>query len=409
MKILIWWDQLQTGGVSSHMSNLLTAWPNKSDQFVIVYNKKNPSFIRVSQKLQDNVNVNFVPFFSFNDFFSKKFLVLIEFFLFPFYFIAVLVNCFLKLRNFSDCDVILANNGSYPGAWSALAALIASKYCGIKRRILLVHHRATPFRLGLEFIEKIIDRITLSATTLIIAVSNATRCTLVSTRGFNTEEYPIHIIHNGVSLVMESYSDDQDASGAIRSLLGLSENVILIGMMSRVEQYKGHEDLLIGFSEIPDRMKKDFHIVFIGEDDPTNKKHLISTANELNIVDHITFMGYVEGSPGHLISQLNLLLMITRDFEGFGLTVAEAMSVGTPVVCTKVGGIEEYVDTSCAYLIPPASPSSIADALISYHSNPEIFYNNAENAKKRIAKFSSLRMAIEFRRLILISQPPTKC
>jgi len=38
--------------------------------------------------------------------------------------------------------------------------------------------------------------------------------------------------------------------------------------------------------------------------------------------------------------------------EGFGLTVAEAMAVGKPVVATDYGGVQDFLDASCGYPVP---------------------------------------------------------
>jgi glycosyltransferase involved in cell wall biosynthesis len=38
--------------------------------------------------------------------------------------------------------------------------------------------------------------------------------------------------------------------------------------------------------------------------------------------------------------------------EGFGLTVAEAMALGKPVVATDYGGVRDFLDRSCGYPVP---------------------------------------------------------
>jgi len=38
--------------------------------------------------------------------------------------------------------------------------------------------------------------------------------------------------------------------------------------------------------------------------------------------------------------------------EGFGLTVAEAMAVGKPVVATDYGGTKDFIDAKCVYPVP---------------------------------------------------------
>src|SRR6185295_16749851 len=50
-------------------------------------------------------------------------------------------------------------------------------------------------------------------------------------------------------------------------------------------------------------------------------------------------------------------------WEGFGLTAVEAMSVGTPVVASRVGGVEEVVvDGESGVLVPPGDAPALAAA-----------------------------------------------
>lgn len=60
-----------------------------------------------------------------------------------------------------------------------------------------------------------------------------------------------------------------------------------------------------------------------------------------------------------LIASADVLLSLHRA-EGFGLTMAEAMALGTPVVGTGWSGNLDFMDESCALLVPSA-PIPVAD------------------------------------------------
>lgn len=64
--------------------------------------------------------------------------------------------------------------------------------------------------------------------------------------------------------------------------------------------------------------------------DGTEKETLQKLAHELNIENRVDFGGWIE-NPKDVILQSKILILSSRE-EGFGLVVAEALTLGTPVV-----------------------------------------------------------------------------
>lgn len=58
--------------------------------------------------------------------------------------------------------------------------------------------------------------------------------------------------------------------------------------------------------------------------------------------------------------------------EGFGLTFAEALAAGTPVVTSAVGGAVEVVSPGCGLLTAPGDPGAVAEALAELIENREL-------------------------------------
>jgi glycosyltransferase involved in cell wall biosynthesis len=73
--------------------------------------------------------------------------------------------------------------------------------------------------------------------------------------------------------------------------------------------------------------------------------------------------GWVDGAAG-LMRHLGVLVLPSRQ-EPFGTVLAEAMTVGTPVVATRVGGIPEVVeDGVTGRLVEPGDPPALAAAVL---------------------------------------------
>lgn len=72
-------------------------------------------------------------------------------------------------------------------------------------------------------------------------------------------------------------------------------------------------------------------------------------------------------------------------YEPFGIINLEAMACETPVVASRVGGIlETVVDGETGYLVEPANPRAIADAINTLLRNPEMAKKFGRNGRRRV-------------------------
>lgn len=389
MKIAIWLEQTKSGGVDTHLGTLLRNWPEVSDQIYIFTNLDNPS-IR-SYESFDVPNPTRIVSMNRRLAFQKT-RILAETFLLPFYLLWTSHRARMKLKNLGTFDVFIADQGGYPGSWSTLGALRAAKKLGIKKRILLVHHQAAPRRPFLNTLEAIADRKVTVWSTLLIAVSNATRSTLINRRDFDLERRPIRVIHNGLN---ERVSH---LRGSFRSILGVSSNLRVVAMVGRVELYKGHEELIRAIAFLPIETRLNLLLAIVGTVDEATQEYLTDLAIRLGVNENIQFCGFVDLDSADIIADVDLLICATQEFEGFGYTVLEAMSLGTPVLATAVGAIQEFCDDRFGLIVRPGSIQEMADAIHSVFSDALATVNRSQSAKQQSKLFSGKRMAMEFYR-----------
>jgi len=63
--------------------------------------------------------------------------------------------------------------------------------------------------------------------------------------------------------------------------------------------------------------------------------------------------------------------VVSSSWESFGLVLAEALAVGTPVLATAVGGVIEVVeDGRNGLLVPPGDPEALGAAITRYFAEP---------------------------------------
>lgn len=407
MRIAIYWEQESWGGVDSHLLELLPNWPTLGDEFVLFYNDGNQGFERIRPELEKLHNVRCIAVLScsHNELARRlkgvpgySALRYILYFFQPITFMLMVSRLSRLFAKTGDFNLLLADNGGYPAAWGCLSALLAAKRAGIRSRVLLVHHAATRPAPFMGWFEHIVDRMVSSIASAVVCVSHATRQSLLDRRMLNPDRLRLRVIHNGISPTPMA-ADGAARTTDLRSVVDATDE-LLIGIVGRVEAYKGHEDIILALARLEADRRRRLRLVVIGSGDEDEVARLRRLADRFAIGDRVNFLGYLSGRPADLIAQFDLLVVATRSFEGFGLTLAEAMHVGTPVLATRIGAIPEFVDESTGMLVNPCSPGEIAVALNDFLENPDAWRRRAGCAQGRIRGMGD-RMTHEYHRLFV--------
>ena len=196
----------------------------------------------------------------------------------------------------------------------------------------------------------------------------------------------ITLIPNGVSLSQPRLSvSDRDV---IRREWGLRDGDACIGFVGRLATQKSPQTLLQSFATLLRRTAAPVRLVIIG--DGPLESSLRRLANELNIDDHITWLGACDARP--LMGAFDMLAL-TSDSEGHPLVVLEAMARGLPIVATRVGGISETVQHGVnGFIAPVRGVQEIATALETLVSNPALRQQMGQASLTLSRNFSVDRM-----------------
>lgn len=103
------------------------------------------------------------------------------------------------------------------------------------------------------------------------------------------------------------------------------------------------------------------HLVLVGRPGSA-ESHLRSLARELNMLDRVTFVGYVPRSQLPLLYAAATAFAFPSLYEGFGLPPLEAMACGTPVLAARASCLPEVLGEA-AVLLDPRSIDEWAGAL----------------------------------------------
>lgn len=118
------------------------------------------------------------------------------------------------------------------------------------------------------------------------------------------------------------------------------------------------------------------------------ERDLQSLCKELNL-DNVIFEGFVSESRKHeLLSQASIFAAPTL-YEGFGVSVLEAMASGCAVVTSDTWGVRDFVESGTNGLTPPPkSPGEFASKLINMIESHDDRVRLARAARKTAEEYS---------------------
>jgi glycosyltransferase involved in cell wall biosynthesis len=129
-------------------------------------------------------------------------------------------------------------------------------------------------------------------------------------------------------------------------------------------------------------------------------------ADELNLCEHVRFLGSVRDVPA-LLARASLFVLPSVT-EGISLTLLEAMARGLPVVCTRVGGNPEVVaEGETGLLVPARNPQALAEAILQVRRDGETGRRMGLAGRQRVEEhFDIRRMVASYEALYVAKRGP---
>ncbi len=135
----------------------------------------------------------------------------------------------------------------------------------------------------------------------------------------------------------------------------------------RLTEQKGFFDLLKAFRIVRDQGEASLQILGTGP----LQSALIAEVARLGLKADVEFLGF-QSQPLDYFRNADLFVLASW-WEGFGNVIVEAMSVGTPVVCTDCPfGPSEIIENGVSgILVPMKAPEELARQIIALMNDPE--------------------------------------
>lgn len=170
-------------------------------------------------------------------------------------------------------------------------------------------------------------------------------------------------------------------SKSMRAQWGVEENGFLVGSFGRLTREKGVDVLIRAMAHVPEAT------LLIFGSGPA-EADLRDIANESS--GQIRFMGRVE-DVADAMGATDVLAVPSRWAEAFPFSALEAMSLGKPVIASRMGGLpEQVVEGGTGLLFPNEDSEQLAVTIRSLVASPELRTRMGKAAAERYRQMFTL-------------------
>lgn len=184
----------------------------------------------------------------------------------------------------------------------------------------------------------------------------------------------IKVIINGVDLDKIISAIPLD-----RSKIGLSGNDVMILMAARFSKQKDYNTLIKAMVHLPDQFK----LIMCG--DGEDKNGCEDLVKSLNLSDRAFFLG--NRADIYSVIKCSDINVLSSHYEGFGLSIVEAMAAKKPVVATDVEGMNKVIE-GAGILFEVGDDKKLAEYILKLGSDEKYYEEISQKCYQRAQNYS---------------------
>lgn len=220
----------------------------------------------------------------------------------------------------------------------------------------------------------------------IVAVSNAVSRNLI--RSFFISKDKVKVIYNGID---DGVYNSKNNVTYLYKELGVPTEAIIVGMIGRVNSWKGQDDFLDAVIPIIKENKKVYAVLVGGvfEGQEWRLKELEKRVLESGWSENIKVLNFRNDTP-NIHNFFDIFVLPSTNPDPLPTVVLEAMASGKPIVAYSHGGVTEMVENNKnGFLSTPRDTGKLKTSLNTLISDETLRNEFGENSLAREhAKFS---------------------
>jgi glycogen(starch) synthase len=200
---------------------------------------------------------------------------------------------------------------------------------------------------------------------------------------FGAAEERITVIPNGIDPLDLPRPDPAELVRLRGEFAGPDERLVLL--IGRLVYEKGFQ---LALEAMPQVIEAVPGTRFLVAGSGTHEEELKRQAEELGLMEHGTFLGWIGDDVLHTLYAIADLTVVPSIYEPFGLVALEAMASGCPCIVADTGGLREVVTHEEAGLrFAARDPEALAEVAIRVLSDPELEARLIAEAKEHVLRF----------------------
>ncbi len=187
----------------------------------------------------------------------------------------------------------------------------------------------------------------------------------------------------GIGLELDKYDLDQvslEQTEAIRQELKLKPKDVLLLTVAEFTPNKRHCDQLLALKQLN---RPEIHLAFAGDGD--TRPEIEQLAQKLDLQQQVHFLGFRHDIPALICSSTALLLTSGR--EGLPRSIMEAFCAATPVIGTKIRGIQDLLTDDCGLLVEVGNIEALSQAIAQMIDHPQQAAQMGANGRQKVVTY----------------------
>lgn len=193
------------------------------------------------------------------------------------------------------------------------------------------------------------------------------------------------VIDNGFDVTV--FRPSAECRHAVRAMLGLASDTLLIGQIARFHPMKGHRLFLeaaVRLSEI----RRDVHFVLVGREVLTDNPMLSKALGHPALAGRVHCLGERK-DMARLTAGLDIASSTSSWGESFPNAVGEAMCCSVPVVTSDVGDVQRIVGDA-GIIVPAGDIEGLAAAWARLLDDSELRFQLGQFGRQRVLNYFSV-------------------